>query len=102
MSTSSLTFDIAQFFPSLNHQLLTLILSKAGFNLKVVQFFLNYLVERKTKYFWNNFSSLFFEVNVGVEQSLCYDLKLELRFHLGKDLRGDKRFIEVVKCKDTG
>jgi len=68
ISTSSLAFDIAQFFPSLNHQLPMLILSKASFNSKVIQFFLNYLVKRKTKYFWNNFSSSFFEVNVGVGQ----------------------------------
>ena len=71
MLTSSLAFDIAQFFPSLNHQLLILILSKAGFDLKVIQFFLNYLVKRKTKYFWNNFSSLFFEVNMRVGQGLA-------------------------------
>ena len=30
----------------------------------------------------------------------CYDLKLELRLHLGKDLRKDKGYIEVVKHKD--
>jgi len=33
---------------------------------------------------------------------VCYDLKLKLRLHLGKDLRKDKGCIEVVKCKDTG
>jgi len=31
----------------------------------------------------------------------CYDLKLELRLHLGKDLRKCKGWIEVVKHKDT-
>ena len=51
MSTSSLAFDIVQFFSSLNHHLLALILGKVGFNLRVVKFFLNYLIERKTKYF---------------------------------------------------
>jgi len=30
----------------------------------------------------------------------CYDLKLKLRLHLGKDLRKDKGCIEVVKHKD--
>jgi len=27
---------------------------------------------------------------------------LDIRLHLGKDLRKDKGYIEVVKCKDTG
>jgi len=66
--TSTLAFDITQFFPSLNHWLLLLILRKAGFNSKVDCFFSNYLVERKTQYFWNNFSSLFFNVDIEVEQ----------------------------------
>ena len=35
-------------------------------------------------------------------QLLCNDLKLELRLHLGKDLRKYKGLIEVVKRKDTG
>jgi len=35
MSTSSLAFDIVQFFLSLNHYLLTLILGKAGFVLQI-------------------------------------------------------------------
>ena len=68
LSTSTLTFDISQFFPLLNHCLLTLILGKAGFDSKVVKFFSNYLVSRKTQYFWNNFLSSFFNVDVGVRQ----------------------------------
>ena len=63
-----LAFDIAQFFPLLNHCLLSLILGKAGFDLKVINFFSNYLVNRKTSYFWNNFSSNLFDINVGVGQ----------------------------------
>jgi len=68
MLTSSLTFDIVQFFPSLNHYLLVLILGKAEFKSRVVNFFSNYLANRKTKYFWNNFSSSLFDVNVEVGQ----------------------------------
>ena len=49
-TTSILAFDIAQFFPSLNHQLLTLFLKKAGFNLRVISFFTNFLIQRKTNY----------------------------------------------------
>ena len=63
--TSSLAFDIAQFFPSLNHHLLALIIGKAGFDPWVVKFFSNYLVNRKTKYF---FSSSIVDINMGVGQ----------------------------------
>jgi len=64
--TSTVTFDTTQFFPSLNHHLLLLILNKAGFNQKILTFFSNYLVNRKTKYLWNNFSSPLCNVDVGV------------------------------------
>ena len=65
LTTSILDFDIAQFLPLLNHQLLLLILNKASFNPKVLSF-QNYSVDKKTKYFWNSFSSPFFNVDVGV------------------------------------
>jgi len=68
LSTSILAFDISQFFPSLNHCLLTLILRKVGFDLRVVKFFSNYLVDRKKQYFWNSFSSLFFNVDIRIGQ----------------------------------
>jgi len=48
---SILAFDIAQFFPSLNHHLLTLILGKADFNSHIIKFFSNYFVSRKIYYF---------------------------------------------------
>jgi len=37
----------------------------------VVNFLSNYLIDRKTNYSWNNFSSSIFNVNVGVGQSLA-------------------------------
>ena len=67
-STSTLAFDISQFFPSLNHCLLILILEKAGLNPKVTNFFANYLVRRSTKYLWNEFLSPSLMVDVGVGQ----------------------------------
>ena len=67
-TTSTLAFDISQFFPSLNHRLLTLILEKAGLESKVSSFFTNYLVKRNTSYVWNDLSSPNFKVNVGVGQ----------------------------------
>ena len=65
-TTSILAFDISQFFPTLNHHILTLILEKAGLDSKVTVFFADYLVRRKTNYVWNNLSSPMHKVNVGV------------------------------------
>jgi len=66
--TSTLAFNIAQFFPLLNHCLLTLIMKKAGFNNYIISFFANYLIDRKTIHFWNNFIFPIFNVNIGVGQ----------------------------------
>ena len=65
---NTLTFDIAPFFPSLNYQLLPLILDKVGFNFRIFTFFSNYLINRKTQYVWNNFVSPSFRADVGVGQ----------------------------------
>ena len=67
-STSSLSFDVSQFFPSLNHCFLVLILEKAGLDPKVSAFFANYLIQRSTTYLWNNLSFPLLEVNVGIGQ----------------------------------
>jgi len=69
LTTSTLAFDIMQFFLSLNHHLLTLIMKKAGFDNHIISFFSNYLMDRKTNYFWNNFISPIFNINVEVGQS---------------------------------
>jgi len=66
--TSTLAFDIIQFFSLLNHQLLSLILNKASFDSRISFFFSNYLIYRKTQYMWNNFISPFFRTDVDVEQ----------------------------------
>ena len=46
-STNTLAFNITQFFLSINHKMLLLILDKARFDPKISQFFSNYLVGRK-------------------------------------------------------
>jgi len=66
IDTSTFVFNIAQFFLSLNHQLLPCIFNKIGFNPKISRFFKNYLVGQKTKYVWNSFSSSLFNVDIGV------------------------------------
>jgi len=68
LTTSTLAFDIAQFFPSLNHQLFPLILDKAGLDQRVSIFFKNYLVGSKTKYIWNDFIFPLFDINISVGQ----------------------------------
>ena len=68
LKTSVVAFDIAQFFPSLNHSMLTLILRHFGFPDCVVDFFSDYLVGRSTQYFWNSFLSSACDADVGVEQ----------------------------------
>ena len=67
-TTSTLAFNISQFFPFLNYRLITLILDKAGLDSKVIFFFVNCLIRRKTNYLWNDISSPIFKVNVGVGQ----------------------------------
>ena len=52
----------------MNYQLLPLILNKARLDYKILMFFKNYLVGRKTKYLWNEFISPPFNVNIGVGQ----------------------------------
>ena len=106
--TSTLAFDIAQFFLLLNHQVLPLIFIKAEFDPKVKQFFSNYLVERKIQYFWNNFSSLFFNVDVGVGQdstlsSILSALYLAPILHiLEKHLKILKIPISILSFVDYG
>ena len=53
--TSVLAFDMAQFFPSLNHAMLLAILRKQGFSSFVGRFFASYLVDRFTSYLWGSF-----------------------------------------------
>jgi len=66
--TSVIAFDIAQFFPSLNHEFLFICLKKARLNTNVVGFFNSYHSNRSITYTWNKFSSPAFNTNVGVGQ----------------------------------
>jgi len=69
--TSVIAFDIAQFFPSLNHEFLSICLKKVGLNTNVVGFFNSYHSNQYTTYTWNNFLSPAFNTNVGVGQGLA-------------------------------
>jgi len=82
-------------------------LDKAGFNSKISQFFQNYLVGRKTKYFWNNFFSPLFNVDIGVGQGSALSpilsvLYLSSVFHiLEKRLKILKILISVISFVDN-
>ena len=97
-----------QFFPSLNHQLLSLILDKAGLDQKILTFFKNYLVERKTNYLWNNFISPFLNVNVVVGHGLALSpilsaLYLSSVFHSFENrLKILKIPISIISFLDNG
>jgi len=107
-TTSTLAFDISQFFPSLNHCLLTLILEKAGLDPRVLTFFVNYLVKRKTNYVWNDLISPDFEVNIGVGQgSALFPILLVLYltpflYILEKHLKNLKIPISMLSFVDDG
>ena len=107
-SSSSLTFDISQFFPLLNHRLLTLILEKVGLDPKTTAFFANYLVRRKTNYLWNDFSSPVFDVNVRVGQGsalspILSSLYLSLFLYiLEKRLKILKIPVSILSFVDNG
>ena len=106
--TSTLAFDIAQFFLSLNHRFLTWIIHKAGLDTWVVKFFSNYLIERKTNYLWNNFSSPIFNINVEVGQGSTLSpilLALYLSpflFILEKHLKNLNIPVSIISFVDDG
>jgi ribonuclease HI len=68
MDTSCIAFDVSQFFPSVNHDMMLRILEKQGFHPKIVNFFKCYLVGRTTHFKWGEAVSPLQEVNVGVGQ----------------------------------
>jgi hypothetical protein len=65
---SVVAFDIAQFFPSLNHEMLMAVLAQEGFLEHVRKFFALYLVGRGMRYLWNLFSSDRRSADVGMGQ----------------------------------
>ena len=108
ITTSILAFDISQFFPSLNHCLLTLILEKVGLEPRVSSFFANYLVKRKTNYIWNDLTFPDFKVNIGVGQgsalsSILSALYLTLFLYiLEKHLKILKIYISILSFMNDG
>jgi len=92
----------------LNHQLLSLILDKASFDFKIFLFFQDDLVDRKTMYPWNSFSSSLFNVNISVRQSsvlspILSALCLSPIFHIfEKRLKNLKNLISIISFINNG
>ena len=105
--TSTIAFNISQFFLSLNHQLLPLIMDKVELNQKVLTFFKNYLIGRKTRYLWNNFQSSY-NVDISIHQGLALSpilstLYLSSIFYiLEKHLKILKIPISIISFVDDG
>jgi hypothetical protein len=68
LKASVVAFDLTQFFPSINHDVLFSILDKQGFVPEVVAFFRSYLVNQVTCYAWDDDLSLEFPSSIGVGQ----------------------------------
>jgi len=79
-----------------------------GLDNHVVNFFSNYLIDRKTNYSWNNFSSSIFDVNVGIGQGsalspILLALYLSPFLHiLEKQLKNLKIPISIISFIDDG
>ena len=75
---------------------------------KSYSFFQDYLVGRKTKYFWNNFSSSSFNVDIGVDQGSVISpifsaLYLSLILHIfEKQLKNLKIPVSILSFVDDG
>ena len=68
LKTSVVAFDLAQYFPSLNHSAVTLILDHMGFADSLVNFIADYLVGRSTSFLRDHKLSDPFPCDVGVGQ----------------------------------
>jgi len=85
-----------------------LILDKARFDTRISSFFSDYLVCRRTQYLWNNFSSPFFNVDIGVGQGSALSLVLlalylSLIFHIFKKrVKNLKIPVSFISFVDNG
>ena len=68
---SACAIDIAQFFPSLNHHAVTLVLSKLGFAPTLVELLSSYFHDRVTVYKWDTACSKPYDFSMGTLQGDC-------------------------------
>ena len=79
-----------------------------GFDLHIIKFFSNYLIRRKTNYFWNSFTLPSFDVNIGVDQSSALSpillalYLLPFLYILENHLKNLKTLISILSFIDNG
>ena len=69
--TSVLALDITQFFPSLNHSAMAHILTKLGFNQKIVRFAASFFTNQTTCFKWGSAESSDIPCSQGTPQGDC-------------------------------
>ena len=67
-----------------------------GLNYKILMFFKNYLVGRKTKYLWNDFISPSFNINIGVGQESALSPIL-FTFYLSSIFHSLENWLKILK-----
>ena len=69
LHTTILARDIAQFFPSMSHEVICALLTKLGFNSKIIHFLAAFLQDRSTTYTWDGIATdTHFQCSDGVPQ----------------------------------
>ena len=76
LHTTACTFDISQFFPSLDHRVTALILTRLGFDDKLVTLLGSYFRDWTTFYRWDSATSKSYDFSVGTPQGDCISLVL--------------------------
>ena len=69
--TSVCAIDVAQFFPSLSHDVMTRILERLGFSHTIVTLIKSYFSERVTSYKWDSATSHKYDFSLGTPQGDC-------------------------------
>ena len=57
LHTTVLALDIAQFFPSINHDVIAILMTKLGYHHKIINFLRTFLADRTTSYSWDGLTS---------------------------------------------
>ena len=69
LHTTVLALDITQFFPSMSHKVICALLTKLGFNEKIVRFLAAFLQDHSTTYTWDSIATdTHFQCSDGVPQ----------------------------------
>ncbi|KAF8663976.1 hypothetical protein AX14_006798 [Amanita brunnescens Koide BX004] len=71
LHSTACMFDISQFFLSLDHHVTALILTRLGFNHKLIALLGSYFRDRTTVYRWDSATSKAYDFSVGTPQGDC-------------------------------